>query len=195
MQEILDIGFAFDRSTGKVDWLTPPKIIRALGPFDLDPCSPIKRPWPTARQHYTLEDNGLLKPWHGRVWLNPPYGNGTEKWIRRLAKHGNGIALLFARTETGIFFPWVWDYATAIMFLRGRICFYTVEGHRAGPAGAPSCLIAYGTENAAILGHCKLDGKLLALPNQPHFQQKIISDRCGLWARNPNKFVTSAIRQ
>lgn len=48
---------------GKTDeWLTPPEIIRKLGPFDLDPCSPVKRPWETAKNHYTEENNGLSLP-------------------------------------------------------------------------------------------------------------------------------------
>lgn len=162
-QDLLDIGFAHDRTTGKEDWLTPPEILRALGHFDLDPCSPVKRPWDTADRHYTVYDNGLLKEWTGRVWLNPPYGNKTEKWMRRLAKHGNGIALTFARTETGTFFPWVWDYATGVLFLKGRICFYTKEGKRADPSGAPSCLIAYGQTNAECLEKCVLDGRYIRL--------------------------------
>ena len=34
---------------GRTDeWLTTPYIIAALGHFDLDPCSPIHRPWSTA---------------------------------------------------------------------------------------------------------------------------------------------------
>lgn len=162
-QDMLDIGFANDRTTGKEDWLTPPEIIRALGVFDLDPCSPIGRPWDTAAKHYTMHDNGLMKPWSGRVWLNPPYGNETDKWMRRLADHGDGVALIFARTETGTFFPWVWDYADAILFLRGRVCFYTREGKKAGPAGAPSCLIAYGKQNAATLSRCGIDGRMVVL--------------------------------
>lgn len=52
----------------KDEWLTPPEIIKALGPFDLDPCAPVNRPWETAAKHYTVLDNGLTKPWHGRVW-------------------------------------------------------------------------------------------------------------------------------
>jgi hypothetical protein len=27
--------------------------------------------------------------------MNPPYGNGMEKWIEKLKLHGNGIALIF----------------------------------------------------------------------------------------------------
>ncbi len=163
MQETLDIGFAHDRTTGKEDWLTPPEIIRACGDFDLDPCAPIKRPWDMAKKHYTLADNGLLKPWEGRVWMNPPYGNETARWMERLAKHGNGIALIFVRTETATYFPWVWEYATAILFLRGRLSFYTLEGKRGGPAGAPSCLIAYGQNNVTALEKCGLRGKLVRL--------------------------------
>ncbi len=161
----LDIGFAVDRTTGKEDWLTPPEIIRALGPFDLDPCSPIGRPWDTAREHYTVHDDGLRKPWVGRVWMNPPYGEKTSAWMERLAKHGDGIALIFARTETGSFFPWVWDHASALLFVRGRICFYTREGRRGGPAGAPSVLVAYGYANAEALRASGIRGHIVS--NEP----------------------------
>jgi hypothetical protein len=163
VQELLDIGFAHDRTTGKEDWLTPPEIIRALGPFDLDPCSPLPRPWDTAGKHYTLADNGLLKDWGtGRVWLNPPYGNETGRWMERLAKHpGGGIALIFVRTETATFFPWVWSYATAFLFIKGRLSFYTKEGRQGGTAGAPSMLIAYGEHEAIRLRDCPIAGHFL----------------------------------
>jgi hypothetical protein len=162
-QELLDIGFAHDRTTGKEDWLTPPEIIKSLGNFDLDPCAPMTRPWDMATNHYTFAENGLLKPWHGRVWMNPPYGNETARWMQRLAKHGNGIALIFARTETTTFFPWVWSHANALLFLKGRISFYTKEGRRGGTSGAPSVLVAYGVDNAAALKMCGLEGALVNL--------------------------------
>jgi len=100
----------------KDEWLTPPEIIKALGgpeSFDLDPCAPIKRPWEMAKEHYTIADNGLLKPWHGRVWFNPPYGGPqiVGPWMRRMAEHGHGTALTFARTETDLFFETVWKRA------------------------------------------------------------------------------------
>ena len=47
------------------EWLTPPDIIRQLGPFDLDPCASIVRPWDTANKHFTINDNGLLQNWGG----------------------------------------------------------------------------------------------------------------------------------
>ena len=123
----------------KDEWLTPPYIIDDLGPFDLDPCAPIGRPWATAAVHYTVEDNGLWKPWAGRVWLNPPYGNRTGEWLGRLAQHRNGIALIFARTETEMFFRYVWDRASSVLFIRGRLRFYHADGRVAkANAGALS---------------------------------------------------------
>lgn len=145
------------------EWLTPPHILAALGTFDLDPCAPLVRPWSTAKLHYAApEQDGLALPWEGRVWLNPPYGRDTEKWMQRLATHGRGTALIFARTETNIFFPWVWECASAVLFLHGRLHFHHVDGTRAkANAGAPSVLVAYGEDDAEQLALCGLPGKFL----------------------------------
>ena len=160
-------GFAHDRDleNGKEEWLTPPEIIRALGDFDLDPCSPTpdKRPWSTAREHFDIRDSGLLKPWHGRVWCNPPYGPKTGEWLARCAEHGNCVCLIFARTETRAFFDSIWPKATAVLFLRGRLSFYHVTGKVGGTAGAPSMLVAYGEANAEALKTCGLEGRFICL--------------------------------
>jgi hypothetical protein len=154
-------GFnAHDRTRGNDEWLTPPEIIQALGPFDLDPCAPKKRPWPTAATHYTVEDNGLLKPWFGRVWLNPPYGRGIERWLARAVEHKNVTALIFARTETEAFFRYVWPHATAVCFLRGRLRFCSVDGKRGGHAGAPSVLVAFDDVNGGTLEAAARTGKI-----------------------------------
>lgn len=134
------------------EWLTPPEILNALGAFDLDPCSPINRPWPTAGAHYTVEDDGLSKPWHGRVWCNPPFGREAVKWLRRMAEHGNGIALIPARTETAMFYECVWGISDAVLFIKGRPHFHFVDGRRANfNSGAPICLVAYGAANRDAL--------------------------------------------
>lgn len=150
----------------KEEWITPPYIIGALTPFDLDPCAAIGQPWPTAKKHYTINDDGLLMPWGEgqRIWLNPPYGKSTPRWIERLAIHGRGTALIFARTETKTFFPYVWDCASAILFLKGRISFYNVDGTLGDYSGvAPSCLIAYGAADAEVLAQTTLVGKFIRL--------------------------------
>lgn len=146
------------------EWLTPPDILKSLGPFDLDPCAPVTSPWRIAAKHYTRLDDGLAKEWFGRVWLNPPYGRETHRWLARLADHGNGIALIFARTETCQFFDYVWPTASAVMFLKGRLHFHRPDGRRAPRnAGAPSVLVAYGRNNVAALQSCRLPGKFITL--------------------------------
>ncbi len=143
------------------EWLTPPEIVRALGEFDLDPCSPVVRPWDTAKRHFTQHDNGLEQPWHGRVWLNPPFGREAVKWLRKMVKHGHGIALIPARTETAMFYECVWGAAHAVCFMKGRPHFHYVDGRRAlANSGAPICLVAYGSANVHFLHRAAL-GKVV----------------------------------
>jgi len=146
-------------------WLTPPAIIEALGPFDLDPCAaPEPRPWPTADFHYTEADDGLSRPWFGRVWCNPPFGAHTATWLEMMADHGNGIALAFARTDTAMFQSHVFKEASAVLFLAGRPHFHLPDGSRAkGNSGGPICLIAYGATNADSLRDSGLAGYLAAI--------------------------------
>jgi hypothetical protein len=134
------------------EWLTPPHIINALGKFDLDPCAPVNRPWPTAATHYTKEDNGLSLPWHGRVWCNPPFGREAVKWLRKMREHGNGIALVPARTETAMFYDAVWGYSYGVLFVRGRPHFHYTDG-TAAPfnSGAPILLVAYSLKDLQAL--------------------------------------------
>lgn len=145
------------------EWLTPPEIVRACGEFDLDPCAPVVRPWDTARQHFTKNDDGLAQTWSGRVWCNPPFGREAIKWLRRMAEHGNGIALIPARTETVMFYETVWAAADAVLFIKGRPHFHYVDGQRAAAnSGAPICLVAYGLENVVALRRSGL-GAVLAI--------------------------------
>ena len=104
-----------------------------------------------ADNHYTLPTDGLASPWLGTVWVNPPYGRATGKWLAKLAAHGDGIALVFARTDN----KWAQStlsQADVVCFIAGRLRFYkgdlTTEG---GPAGCGSMLIAFGPKCAAAV--------------------------------------------
>ena len=147
----------------KVEWLTPPELVKKLGEFDLDPCCPVNAPFHHAKVNYTINDNGLIKDWFGRVYMNPPYGKNMHLWLSKLEQHNNGIALIFARTETKCFFENVWDKATALLFVKGRIRFYHVNGIQGGTPGAPSVFIAYGYQNAIALKNSGIEGKYLQL--------------------------------
>ena len=97
----------------------------------------------------------FTKEWHGRVWCNPPYGRQTFEWIHKLAAHGNGMTLIFARTETLGFHYEVWDKADAIFFFKGRLKFHYVDGTQGLSANAPSCLVAYGQNNVEAIKKCQ----------------------------------------
>lgn len=148
-------------------WLTPPHVLAALGAFDLDPCACDEpRPWPTATRHIVAAEDGLAQPWAGRVWCNPPYGapSITSPWFRRMAEHGRGTMLIFARTETEAFQDFVWGAASGVLFLRGRLAFHRPDGSPAGNnGGAPSCLVSYGPRDAEILSRCGLPGRFVSL--------------------------------
>jgi DNA N-6-adenine-methyltransferase (Dam) len=138
----------YDRTKGEEQWLTPRYITEALGRFDFDPCSPIERPWPTARVHWTKVDDGLSREWDQQklAWVNPPYGSACGAWMAKSADHGNGLLLIFSRTDTQAFHRQVWDHpnATALFFFEGRLRFHRVDGTEGGSAGAASVLVAYG---------------------------------------------------
>jgi len=148
------------------EWYTPRWIFQRLGlQFNIDPASPGKDvvPWIPAARHITWP-YGLKTEWYGRVWLNPPYGSDTPKWICQMATEylagmSTGIMLVFARTDTA----WFQDYAihaSALCFLRGRIHFVPEKmakayaAHQFEPSescGAGSLLLAYGEEEASAL--------------------------------------------
>jgi hypothetical protein len=156
------------------EWLTPPWMLTLLGPFDLDPCAAEKRPWDVAKINFTSTDDGLSKPWFGRVWLNPPFGKGLDQWMSRLAQHGNGLGILPVRsTDTAWFHQAIWQGADAVMFLRSRLRFYTIDGHEGGPCPHATLIVAYGEPNVDRLARARTEsdrtlfrgGRLLHLWN------------------------------
>jgi phage N-6-adenine-methyltransferase len=122
------------RSSATAEWATPGWIVDQLagefGSFDLDPCA--TRDNAKAPVYYTRDDDGMSLPWHGRVWLNPPYGRTDSHgrdigaWMRKAVSEvglGNAtvvVALVPARVDT----RW-WREACAsaslVRILPGRI--------------------------------------------------------------------------
>ncbi len=150
------------------DWQTPPHIVKAVGPFDLDPCASLHQVTPTAKEMWTIEDgNSLFRVWGKElfIWLNPPYERDSiAAWMRRMADHANGIACVFARTETRWFQDHVFGSADGIFFLDGRPRFI---GSNLKPAkrgcGGAIVLIAYGIKAGNRLRTCELPGRYVDL--------------------------------
>lgn len=152
-------------------WATPQsffdKLALRYGPFDLDPCaddSNAKVP-----HYYTQADDGLTKPWKGRVFMNPPYGDpqhpckptctkqlckkrgyhsqdyiaGIREWVAKAHAESRGgalvVCLLPARTDT----RWWHDYVIPfgkVEFIRGRLKF----GDSKNSAPFPSAVVVFG---------------------------------------------------
>lgn len=145
------------------DWITPKYIIDAFDTkahlkgdesvmfFDLDPCISQTQPWLTARKGFSVKQDGLLQNWWGMVYCNPPYGNNVGVWARRMAKHGNGIMLIFARLETKVWQDDIFPTADGFLFPKRRISFCRPDGTQGSSAGAPSAFVAWGNEARAAL--------------------------------------------
>jgi hypothetical protein len=107
------------------DWWTPPEIFKALSlTFDLDPCSPGPGHWVPARKIFTKADDGLNRPWHGSVFMNPPFGgrNGHVPWLGKFLRHGIGVAIVRAYTSSEWWHEYM-PYAETIVFPKGKTQF------------------------------------------------------------------------
>lgn len=89
--------FSLPHAATTDDWYTPPWIFETMREtFDLDVCTPPGGvPWIPAKAWYTPDDDGLVQPWYGFVWCNPPYSSPFA-WCDKWAAHSNGIIVLRA---------------------------------------------------------------------------------------------------
>jgi hypothetical protein len=154
-------SFATRTEATRDDWQTPAHIVQALGEFDLDPCANVANLKGLATAGYPV--GGLVLPWHGRIWCNPPYGGDCRIWMRRLADHGDGIALIPPRVGSHWFQAEVLDRCDAVLFLRGRVSFLDNRLSPVSGNNADSVLIAFGALNALMLQMCNLPGKFWRL--------------------------------
>jgi hypothetical protein len=150
-----------------VEWYTPPELFDALGlSFDLDVCAPPGGlPWIPAKRSLSRADDGLSVQWHGRVWMNPPYGPGIERWMQKLATHGDGLAFVHARTGTAWWREAV-SAATAVCFVADSVRFIRgATGNRpAGSSPMALVLLAYGFDCATAVMRSGLGPCLIVPP-------------------------------
>jgi len=152
-------GFSHESPVNQsVEYYTPRYIFDGLGArFSIDVASPAAGPlpWIPADRFYTPKENGLAQPWEGLIWCNPPYGKETEYWMSKMSRHNSGIALVFARTDTG-WFQETAKNASGILLIAGRIRFVNREHKSYGSPGAPSMLIGWGEDARKILSRSNL---------------------------------------
>jgi hypothetical protein len=143
---------------GKSDeWFTPKYIFEAMGvTFDLDvagqegthvPC----RSW--------IDAGALRQPWHGFIWMNPPFGgrNAIEPWLEKFIAHGDGVALTPDRTSA----PWFQRAAAqmnAVLFVSPKIKFERADGSLGRSPGCGTALMAKGQRGVNALVNARNAG-------------------------------------
>ena len=104
------------------EWFTPEDVFVGLGlEYDIDVAHPGRdNPFCVvpARRIFTIADDGLQQFWSGLIWMNPPFGGrrGQVPWLRKFFTHGNGIALVAARTGADWFHATVAPNAETLLF-------------------------------------------------------------------------------
>jgi phage N-6-adenine-methyltransferase len=132
----VDAASAWPRKvfTGDPEWYTPDAILvpvrEVLGAIDLDPAScDVAQARVQARTYYTLADDGLRQPWHGTVFLNPPYklpdvARFVGKLCEELDAHRTTEAILLVNSATETdWFQRAFARANAVCFPDGRVHF------------------------------------------------------------------------
>jgi phage N-6-adenine-methyltransferase len=113
----------------KQDWTTPKHFFDELNAeFSFTTDLAASQDNALCQQFYTKEDNGLVQPWHGACWLNPPFGDKSSKmvdWIKRAWQETQDrddltvVVFIPARTNT----RWWHQYcmkAAEVRFVCGR---------------------------------------------------------------------------
>lgn len=119
------------------DWYTPPFYVElgrdVMGGIDLDPASsPKANIHVRASRIYTARDNGLRHPWHGRVWMNPPYGGLQQRFVAHLLEQyeagvtEQAVACLNAHAIETVWFQPLWRFP--ICFTHHRVAFRGPNG-------------------------------------------------------------------
>jgi hypothetical protein len=131
-------------NSGNNEWYTPPDFIEAarltLGAIELDPAtSEEANKVVRAKSFYTIDDDGLVQEWEGKVWMNPPYAADlVGRFVDKLIFHyqsgdvPEAVVLVNNATETQ-WFQSLAAYAKAICFPSRRIRFWSTDGSTGSP--------------------------------------------------------------
>ena len=111
------------------EWKTPQSLFDELDSefhFTLDPCATADNA--KCQRFYTKEDDGLKQDWANEIiFMNPPYGGHTGKWIEKAwYESRNGatiVCLIVSSTDRSYWHDYIFPYASEIRWLRGRVTF------------------------------------------------------------------------
>lgn len=171
------------QSTGNNEWYTPPIFIEAaratMGSIDLDPAScAIANKNVQADKYFTEEDNGLIKQWHGNIWLNPPYAQPLiSQFCEAVAyKYESGeIQQACALVNNGTETKWgqrLLSVANAACFPSSRICFIRPNGSKKGTPLQGQAIIYMGTRISEFADEFEKFGVVLPITRMQKKNEK-----------------------
>ncbi|BAU13772.1 hypothetical protein LEP3755_43130 [Leptolyngbya sp. NIES-3755] len=142
--------------------------------IDLDPCcNDRENPHTPSRQQFTIEDDGLSQPWHGKVFVNPPYGNALKDWANKVAieyESGNAQQILFlvpSRTDTQ-WYKRLSEYPRCN--IHGRLKFLNAK-NKGNAAPFPSVLFYLGKRKSRFREYFELIGEVI-IPSRDRTEYK-----------------------
>lgn len=168
----LHLGAHVGKNSGNSEWYTPQEYVDAvrdaLGGIDTDPCScQAANAVVKAETFYDEADNGLSREWHGRVFVNPPYGDGTvDSFASKLLEEiqsgrtTQAVFLVNNCTETK-WFQSLLARASSVCFPCGRISFWSLD-HKSKSPLQGQAVMYFGSDAKrfkrafAVIGFCTL---------------------------------------
>lgn len=163
-------GKLISQSGGSEHWYTPLPHIEAargvLGAIDLDPASSdIANRTVRAGRYYTVDDDGLAHDWHGRLWMNPPYGEPAGRFVAKLADHladGSVTAAIVLVSLHAMSAQWFSPLFEGLLCVtNGRVKFTDQEGNPGSPTFG-SVFAYFGPERDLFAKEFRQFGNVLA---------------------------------
>lgn len=144
----MNIEVMFSSATD--NWSTPQDFFDKLNDelhFTLDVCANADNH--KCDKYYTKEMDGLIQPWKGNIWCNPPYGREIGKLVEKAWKVNKSwldeltgviVMLLPARTDTKWFHRYIYNQPNVeVRFIKGRLKF----GNSKNSAPFPSMIVIF----------------------------------------------------
>jgi DNA N-6-adenine-methyltransferase Dam len=154
-------GARFGGKDSPQDCRTPARIIEAArltlgGTIDLDPATSKKQNDEIvhATHIFTEQDDGLTKPWHGRVWLNPPWNNAAGFTTKLIEEHQAGrvkAAILLVNGLSMLAKWWapIWNQPLCL----ARVPFFIVAKGKTEPTTPIAAIAYFGPDEARFFKH------------------------------------------
>ena len=143
-------------TSNKNYWETPQEFFGKLNRefnFELDVVSTSDNA--KCERYFTELENGLEQSWRGNVFCNPPYGREIGDWVKKAYDESlvntNGVIVLLipARTDTRYWHDYIFNKASEIRFLKGRMkC--ELNGVSKQSAPFPSAVVIYKSNDVGI---------------------------------------------